>query len=69
MKPGFARDQYGDPWLVVERSGSLWAIGLDNEHSCLAMVHFVADDTINLDLSRPRGIRHLTQVKERCYEV
>lgn len=58
--PGVASDQYGDNWFVIERSGSLWALGGAAEGG--GMIRFIHNDTIHLDLSKPRAIRRLTQL-------
>lgn len=62
MNPGFARDQYGNPWIIKERNGSMWAIGLDDND--VPIIRFCDDSTIHIYLSEPTGIRHLTQIAE-----
>ena len=64
----FARDQYNEPWIMFERSGSTWAMGLDADQ--LPIIRFAAELrdncgwTIHTDLYMPRGIRNLTRVDE-----
>lgn len=64
MQPGFARDQYGYGWLIIWRSGTVWALGVDQAGKTVAQ-HVARDNTITLDLSRPKAVRELRQVVER----
>ena len=58
MPSKFARDQYGDGWLIVEHPNTLWAVGMDEDG--MVIIRFIgSDNIIHTDLSRPRGIRHL----------
>lgn len=51
------RDQYGEPWLLHERSGSQWVLGLDDER--MPIVCATAGQTFHVDLSAPRGVREI----------
>lgn len=64
LRKGFARDQIGMPWIIVERSGSLWALGFDQE--MIPILRFIgSDDELETHLaSDPVGYRKLRQVDE-----
>lgn len=51
-----ATDQYGEPWIVFERSGSSWALGIPDGEP---IIRFIYDGTIQTDVSKPRAYRHL----------
>lgn len=60
MTAGFARDQYGEPWIIVQRSGSLWALGLEDG---MPIIRFIGNDNyVQVDSAKPNGIRNLYQV-------
>lgn len=49
-------DQYGDPWIVFERSGCSWALGIPDGEP---IIRFIYDGTIQTDMAKPRAYRNL----------
>lgn len=52
-------DQYGYPWLVINRNGDRWAWGLDLND--LPIGRKVFDDEILLDYGEPKALRKLAK--------
>lgn len=62
MRPGPALDQYGNRWLVEERSGSMWAIGSDDDGA--PVIRYICQfgegaTDFGLNWHKPRGWREL----------
>lgn len=67
MRPGFARDQYGEPWIIFERDQDLWALGMNGDFPVLCCLY--GSSTVQLNLDKPRALRDLVQVEERLAET